>query len=71
MLVRGAFARPARKAQVRGAGGGTQVLATTDETPGIVYADLDYKEIKTRRLNMPVAEQRRRDLYVLHDKAPG
>ncbi len=47
------------------------MLATTDETPGIIYADLDYKEVETRRLNMPVAEQRRRDLYALHDKAPG
>ena len=46
-----------------------QVLATTDEKPGIVYADLDYAEIETRRLNMPIADQKRSDLYALADKA--
>ena len=46
-----------------------QVLATTDEKPGIVYADLDYAEIETRRLNMPIAHQKRSDLYALADKA--
>lgn len=51
-------------------GGDAQVLATTDETPGIVYADLDYQEIEARRQNMPVAQQRRGDLYALLDKAP-
>lgn len=47
-----------------------QVLATTDEKPGIVYADLDYAELDTRRLNMPISDQKRRDLYALVDKAP-
>ena len=46
-----------------------QVLATTNEKPGIVYADLDYAEIETRRLNMPIADQKRSDLYALVDKA--
>lgn len=45
------------------------MLATTDEKPGIVYADLDYAELDTRRLNMPISDQKRRDLYALVDKA--
>ena len=45
------------------------MLATTDEKPGIVYADLDYAEIETRRVNMPIADQKRSDLYALADKA--
>ncbi|KAK9844016.1 hypothetical protein WJX81_001969 [Elliptochloris bilobata] len=46
-----------------------EVLATLDEKPGIVYADLDYAELETRRLNMPVADQKRGDLYLLVDKS--
>jgi omega-amidase len=44
------------------------VLATTDETPGIVYADLDFGEVGVRRENMPLAAQRRGDVYALVDK---
>jgi len=46
-----------------------QVLGTIDESPGFVYADLDYAEIETRRLNMPLMQQKRYDLYGLVDKA--
>ncbi|CAL8470724.1 g10266 [Coccomyxa elongata] len=45
-----------------------QVLGTIDEQPGIVYAELDYAEIQTRRLNMPITQQKRDDLYSLVDK---
>ena len=45
-----------------------QVLATTEEKPGIVYAELDYKEIEKRRTNMPITQQKRYDLYSLIDK---
>lgn len=45
-----------------------QVLATTDEKPGIVYAELDYGEIEKRRTNMPIMQQKRYDLYSLLDK---
>ncbi len=45
-----------------------QVLATTEEKPGIVYAELDYAEIEKRRTNMPIMQQKRYDLYSLVDK---
>ncbi len=45
-----------------------QVLATTDEKPGIVYAELDYAELEKRRTNMPLMQQKRYDLYSLLDK---
>jgi omega-amidase len=44
-----------------------EVLATTDERPGIVFAELDLGEVTRRRRNMPLATQRRGDLYALHD----
>ena len=44
-----------------------EILGTRDETEGIVYADLDLGELKTRRANMPLKAQRRRDLYGLLD----
>jgi omega-amidase len=40
-----------------------QILATTDDKPGIVYAELDFAEIETRRQNMPIQQQKRYDLY--------
>jgi omega-amidase len=40
-----------------------QVLATIDEKPGTVYAELDFAEIETRRQNMPIQQQKRYDLY--------
>ena len=45
-----------------------QVLATTDEKPSIVYAELDYAELEKRRTNMPLMQQKRYDLYSLVDK---
>lgn len=45
-----------------------QVLGTTDEKPGIVYAELEYGEIERRRTNMPIMQQKRFDLYSLVDK---
>ncbi len=45
-----------------------QILGTTEEKPGTVYAELDYQEVATRRQNMPLAQQKRYDLYVLVDK---
>jgi omega-amidase len=45
-----------------------EVLATTDEKPSIVYAHLDYAQLEERRSNMPLATQRRHDLYGLEDK---
>ena len=45
-----------------------QVLATTDHEPTIVYAELDLNQIKERRTNLPLASQKRRDLYDLLDK---
>ena len=45
-----------------------QVLATTDEKPSIVYAELDYAELEKRRTNMPLMQQKRYDLYALVDK---
>lgn len=44
-----------------------EVLSTRDETPGIVYADIDPSELTTRRQNMPLQQQRRSDLYALMD----
>lgn len=40
-----------------------EILGTTDEKPGIVYADLDWSEVSTRRQNMPLQSQKRWDLY--------
>lgn len=45
-----------------------QVLATTEEKPGIIYAELDYGELEKRRQNMPLVQQKRYDLYSLIDK---
>lgn len=48
-----------------------EILATTDEKPGTVFAELDLAEIAKRRQNMPLQFQRRGDLYsVLDRKAP-
>ena len=40
---------------------------TIDEAEGIVYADLDLSQVETRRANMPLNHQRRRDLYAVMD----
>ena len=44
-----------------------EILATTDERPGTVFADLEMGEIGRRRRNMPLEQQRRGDLYALCD----
>ena len=44
------------------------VLSAADEGPAIVYAELDMAEVVTRRANMPLAGQRRGDVYELVDK---
>ena len=46
-----------------------ECLGTTDEAPSTVYADLDYADIQTRRTNMPLAQQKRNDLYELVAKS--
>ena len=44
-----------------------EILATTDERAGTVFADLEMGEIGRRRRNMPLEQQRRGDLYALCD----
>jgi len=44
-----------------------EILATTDEKAGTVFADLEMGEIGRRRRNMPLEQQRRGDLYALCD----
>ncbi|EDQ92339.1 uncharacterized protein MONBRDRAFT_14153 [Monosiga brevicollis MX1] len=41
------------------------VIATTDEQPGLVYADLDMSKVSEVRHNIPIREQKRHDLYRL------
>jgi omega-amidase len=45
-----------------------EVLATTDELPGNVYAELDWSQIDARRRAIPLAAQRRGDVYALVDR---
>ena len=45
-----------------------QVLATAEHEPGIIYADLDFAAAEERRKGMPLATQKRQDLYELLDK---
>eukprot|EP00210_Caulerpa_lentillifera_P005891 g5633.t1 len=42
-----------------------EVLATSDETETIVYADLDSQLVKQSRSSIPLAKQKRLDLYKL------
>ncbi len=42
-----------------------EVIATTDETPGIVMADLDLEKVEEMRKSIPIRNQRRTDLYEL------
>ena len=44
-----------------------EVIATTSHEEDIVYAEMDYSQIEERRRNMPLAEQKRHDLYALVD----
>jgi len=45
-----------------------EVLATCDEKPGIVYAELDFSQLAARRRAIPLAQQRRGDVYALLDR---
>ena len=45
------------------------ILAKAEAEPAIVLADVDYSELAVRRMNMPLAQQRRQDLYDLLDKS--
>ncbi|CAG9461707.1 unnamed protein product [Pedinophyceae sp. YPF-701] len=45
-----------------------EVLVEAETAPGVFFADLDMGEIATRRSNMPLASQRRGDLYEFVDK---
>jgi omega-amidase len=42
-----------------------EVLATRDETEGIVYADLDLPKVEQVRAAIPIGQQRRHDVYEL------
>ncbi|KAI4377518.1 hypothetical protein MLD38_015127 [Melastoma candidum] len=44
-----------------------EVLATTEEHESIIVADIDYSVMDTRRSSLPLAKQRRGDLYQLVD----
>lgn len=44
-----------------------EVIATCDEKAATVSCELDMAQVATRRRHMPLAEQRRGDLYALHD----
>lgn len=48
-----------------------EILAKAERDPKIVFADLDYSELKMRQTNMPLEHQRRGDLYQLVDKGLG
>ena len=46
-----------------------EVIATCDEAPATVMAELDLAQLAVRRRNMPLAQQRRGDLYCLVDRS--
>ena len=48
-----------------------EVLATTEHGVATVTADLELGQIEERRANMPLAAQRRGDLYALLDRTRG
>lgn len=45
-----------------------KVEASTDESEGIVYGDIDLTEVDKVRSQIPVTSQRRWDLYSITDK---
>jgi omega-amidase len=47
-----------------------KVVATTEDAPAIVYADVDVAEVEQPRGAIPVSEQKRDDLYSLRWIAP-
>lgn len=45
-----------------------EIVAKADaDKPDVVFADIDLAEIDTRRTNMPLAQQRRTDLFKFED----
>ncbi|KAL6528819.1 hypothetical protein OROMI_028995 [Orobanche minor] len=44
-----------------------EVLATTEHDEAILISEIDYSQIKLRRTNLPIENQRRGDLYQLVD----
>lgn len=42
-----------------------EVIATMDEKPGVIYADLDMARVSAVRDQIPVSKQWRKDLYSL------
>lgn len=44
-----------------------EVIATCDEKATTVKCELDMEQVAVRRRNMPLEQQRRGDLYALHD----
>lgn len=48
-----------------------RVLVDAGEEEGVVVADVDLSEVIARRANMPLAAQRRRDMYELVEKKGG
>eukprot|EP00616_Rhizochromulina_sp_CCMP1243_P016446 CAMPEP_0118962986 /NCGR_PEP_ID=MMETSP1173-20130426/1100_1 /TAXON_ID=1034831 /ORGANISM="Rhizochromulina marina cf, Strain CCMP1243" /LENGTH=347 /DNA_ID=CAMNT_0006911297 /DNA_START=15 /DNA_END=1058 /DNA_ORIENTATION=- len=45
------------------------VVASTDHTPGIVFASLDLANVQEVRAGIPVSNQRRSDVYSLEDRS--
>lgn len=45
-----------------------EVLATCEHEPTSVYAELDFGQVAERRMNLPLKQQKRLDLYELVDK---
>lgn len=45
-----------------------EVLATCEHEPTTVYAELDFGQVAERRMNLPLKQQKRLDLYELVDK---
>ena len=44
-----------------------EIIATCDEGPATVTCELDMEQVAIRRRNIPLEQQRRGDLYALHD----
>lgn len=45
-----------------------EVVATCEHEPATVYAEMDFGQVAERRLNLPLRQQKRSDLYELVDK---
>eukprot|EP00775_Hariotina_reticulata_P002081 gene2081-2400_t len=45
-----------------------EVLATSDHEATTIYTELDFGQVDERRLNLPLQQQKRMDLYQLVDK---